>query len=532
MREDEFSLLKMEEELAQLPPSPGDLGSYTPWRAAMDKVLWGMVLIIFRLGFFYLQYILPLLGSALLYLGYRSLRRENRWFRLCWVLAGALLAVHMATDILAATPVIGWITANPAADFGLGLAQSMVGLVLLFSLWRGTRAAFAAVGEARPRDWLKLGLICQLLSLALALWGTFYPYTEPSIFGVSIIEQYEWLYYGRSIAALVLQICLLVCIAKQSGVLAGRGYDITPAPVRVSAGPFLLGVFALVLLALPPALWISSHIPTGPGEPVSILDTEHRQIRARLMELGLPVDIAAALDGAELERCAGAAAVAQAVVYDRPQQIISADGGGVSALDGGMAELSSWIIFLPGDQVRQIHFFRYVQLPRLRLQEQFSADPSGNYDACDFDGRLVWEGEGETTFALTPEIRLGGGQGPEEVEENLGSYLLPETIQMEVERLGHLHYTPYFNFAIPEGAENLRGYLAYTVENASRFPSPADIHTDDPDSWTFGDTWTVYLRHQNRWLHYPFLSISDLGGTAYTGADTIQSAYGMFAYYS
>ena len=77
---------RIAEDLSQLPPAPGEVESYTPWRAAMTKILWGMGLTTFRFEFFYLQYLLPLLGSALLYLGYRSLRRENRWFRLGLVL--------------------------------------------------------------------------------------------------------------------------------------------------------------------------------------------------------------------------------------------------------------------------------------------------------------------------------------------------------------------------------------------------------------------------------------------------------------
>ena len=213
MSPNEFDRSLME-DLSQLPPAPGEVESYTPWRAAMTKILWGMGLTTFRFEFFYLQYILPLLGAALLYLGYRTLRRENRWFRLCWVLSGVLLAVHMATDILTATPVMGWITQNPALNWGLTWPLVGMQLLLLFALWRGTRAAFASVGEAEPRDWLKRGLVCYLLSLAIALWSELVPLTQDDgFFGPSILEQYEWLYYGRSIAFIALQIYLLVCIA-------------------------------------------------------------------------------------------------------------------------------------------------------------------------------------------------------------------------------------------------------------------------------------------------------------------------------
>ena len=70
MSPNEFDRSLME-DLSQLPPAPGEVGNYTPWRSAMTKILWGMGLTTFRFEFFYLQYLLPLLGAALLYLGYR-----------------------------------------------------------------------------------------------------------------------------------------------------------------------------------------------------------------------------------------------------------------------------------------------------------------------------------------------------------------------------------------------------------------------------------------------------------------------------
>ena len=42
------------------------------WHSAVGRILWGLALCTFRLEVFYLQYLLPLLGATLLYLGYRS----------------------------------------------------------------------------------------------------------------------------------------------------------------------------------------------------------------------------------------------------------------------------------------------------------------------------------------------------------------------------------------------------------------------------------------------------------------------------
>ena len=301
MSPNEFDRSLME-DLSQLPPAPGEVESYTPWRAAMTKILWGMGLTTFRFEFFYLQYILPLLGAALLYLGYRTLRRENRWFRLCWVLSGVLLAVHMATDILTATPVMGWIIQNSTLQWGLTWLLQGMNLLMLFSLWRGTRTAFAVVGEKQPKDWLAKGFVCYLLALALALWAELVPASETGLIGITITN--DWLYYGRPILFIALEIRLLWCIAQQSLALADRGYDITPVPVRFTPTVFLAGVFAVVLLSSIAALWLSSRAPALEAQPLSAVHAEeYSSVRAHLVDLGMDIALANSLDEAELERC-------------------------------------------------------------------------------------------------------------------------------------------------------------------------------------------------------------------------------------
>ena len=100
--------------------------------------------------------------------------------------------------------------------------------------------------------------------------------------------------------------------------------------------------------------------------------------------------------------------------------------------------------------------------------------------------------------------------------------------ELELHRLGHLHYSPSFSFSfsIPRGAEGMRGWIAYTT---AAVPSPL---VEDPSDWSYGDFWYVFLRHQERWLHYPFVSIRDLGGSRSAGAyGPIRSVYAPFNFY-
>ena len=517
MKSDEFDLQLMD-EMSQLPPPAPEVHDYTPWQASIRKILWGMVLITFRFEFFYLQYLLPLLGATLLYLGYRSLRKSDPWFTLCWGLSAFLLVFHMAADILAATPLLAALEENVWTNGFLLALTAAANVVLLFALRAGIRRRFVSITGEQPRDWLGRGLIAYLLALAVTLWATLEPATEPSLLGVSITN--PWLHYGRLLAVIVFQIYLLVCILRQSEALAGRGYDLVPAPVRVPGGRFVLGAFLLVLLAILPTLWLSCRLPTGEAQEVTApLAGEQTAVRDHLIELGLPQELADTLDEGELARCKDAYAVETGSWRDldlSDDTALQTEGNDLLVqLDDAQARFSVWLVFLPQGQVRWYHFFQYDTLPALRLQEQFSLDVSSTYSNEDYTSALFWQ-EGETAYLSHPQVQLAGGQTAEELNEEQQWWY-----EEELKRLGHLHYSPYFSFSIPQKATALGGYLAYTAD-ASR-------ELDAENTYDYYDYSYLFLRRQTSLLHYPFRSIDDLGGSGSSrDYGSIRSAYGSF----
>lgn len=492
MSPNEFDRSLME-DLSQLPPAPGEVESYTPWRSAMTKILWGMGLTTFRFEFFYLQYILPLLGAALLYLGYRTLRRENRWFRLCWVLSGVLLAVHMATDILTATPVMGWIIQNSTLQWGLTWLLQGMNLLMLFSLWRGTRTAFAVVGEKQPKDWLAKGFVCYLLALALALWAELVPASETGLIGITITN--DWLYYGRPILFIALEIRLLWCIAQQSLALADRGYDITPVPVRFTPTVFLAGVFAVVLLSSIAALWLSSRAPALEAQPLSAVHAEeYSSVRAHLVDLGMDIDLANSLDEAELERCRDALAVYDMPLYHAYGEHTYNREDETGRADVEYVTLRSWAVQLPGDQARYYLTFRWLQNPEHNIREGLTGDPTSYFPSYDFSARILWTQDGQD-WTAAPTVHLGGGETPEELPD----WAL-EWYDYELENLGHLAYIPWCQFSFPADSENRWGWMAWNED----FTGWQERHNSlyyEP---------SLFYRHQISWLRYPYYSFQDI----------------------
>ena len=87
MTDKEFDLFL--EETIDTPPPSELTDEFTPWRSAMNRILWGTVWTTITLNFWYLDVILTATGHIMQLLRYRTLRNENRWFRLgyslCWL---------------------------------------------------------------------------------------------------------------------------------------------------------------------------------------------------------------------------------------------------------------------------------------------------------------------------------------------------------------------------------------------------------------------------------------------------------------
>ena len=121
---------------ASVPERLPDKVAVTPWKRAMGRVLAGTALTALGTNLWGLNYLLPGIGLVLMLLGFRLLRRENRWFRCCFLLTGMQLAYCVFQLILQATP---YQAAYTASTVGLVLPY-LNALLQLFCLWRGLLA--------------------------------------------------------------------------------------------------------------------------------------------------------------------------------------------------------------------------------------------------------------------------------------------------------------------------------------------------------------------------------------------------------
>lgn len=446
MNEREYDLL-LAEAAGSLPPGPSELSE--PWRAAMRRILWGLALVTIKLELFGLNYFLPCLGAALVYLGFRSLRRSAPGFRLGWLVSIVMLASAAASAVLAACRPLqspDWLR------WPLVMLNFALDMCLLLGLRSGIRAAFERTEGAKPRD--------------LALWAA-------AVYAALFVLAVIWAYvparsavYGnvRGLAGLALYILLLLLLRRQGRELAGRGYRIEPAPVRLRAGAFLALYAAAVVLLLVPALLLGPRPAMPEAEPLAAGDAEAREA---LEELGLPGWLAESLTPEELALCEGAQWAKDCGLETR----------GDTALGGGEAELEVWAVGLADGSTRFYAAFRWPEPPRFRLQEALSLEPDGNAAISEVSGALVYEKGGETLAAPLPVV-LGGGQTAEELDD-MGLFWY----EFDLNRLGHVQYAPRSDFALPLGGENIRGWLACTYDGGIEGSGTGTV---------FGSAWLLH----------------------------------------
>ncbi|MCM1189650.1 MAG: DUF4133 domain-containing protein [bacterium] len=293
---DEFDRM-LYQDARQMPPDMVNQESPKPWEIPVKRISWGLILINITLNFYGLNIILPAVGTVLLWLGLRSLRRTNGGFRFACCCATVYAVLHMAAIVLQATPFdlavserIGmeWNTGTGTLPFYYALRNVVLQLTLTLTvtgLWRGLKAMFLDAGQI-PRTATAGGLvILEAMMIPLALIGV-----------------NGWLTVGP---LLILFIFLIWSLYKLGKSLNEAGYTLTPAQVRFPrwlAFGLWLGIPLAAVIALP---ILFSRLPVPEQTPVCDSD-ENTALRAELLNLGFPEDILSKLSDGELVKFQGA----------------------------------------------------------------------------------------------------------------------------------------------------------------------------------------------------------------------------------
>lgn len=206
----------------------------------MERMVLGLCLTCFTLRFWYLDYLLPAAGALALYLGFRSLRRNNRWFQIGWIISGCKAIVLYISFLLKATPLWERI---PELPVPLLLLMAVPTLALFLCLWLGLTGAAAEVG--RPRKTAAPALLALVWYAVLTGFALLWP--NPG--WISLLVMLYAFY--RIVKSLL----------RTGAQLSDWGYAVRAAPVKLGDGTlkaiFFASLAGLILLA---AL-LANHAP-------------------------------------------------------------------------------------------------------------------------------------------------------------------------------------------------------------------------------------------------------------------------------
>ena len=444
-----------------LPPNDGLVEDVTPWRRAMNRALLGIALNLVTLNFWGLNYVLPAIGTLVLLLGFRALRRENGGFALCWYLSLLQAAARYSCLILNASVWqedvyrLSWMQPLP-------YLVTFISLLQLFGLRAGLRAARKKAGLDAAAPGTTALIVWYLIIGALAL--------------VNYTGFLGWL-------LVIAYFIILRTLWKLPRQLEEAGYAIELAPVRIS--DFTLGAAAFGVLAagitccyLFAGGYDMDWKPLPAGEQDGL-----EELRSELLDLGFPEAVLDDLTPEDLTACEGALRV----VVDQKDYPLN-EGRMAERKEGDTTHYSreydvnelritGVAVELPGETEhwRLIHHFEYVADPGFHGTEAMvfwtTDQENGGWSISGGPaGRLLYDRDGQT---YTAPYYYFGEQDYQQTSMFFGTQERRDLLAA---------------FSFPARGERQRGYVLYDISELE-------------DGWLI-NSWVSYI-HQKRWFPYP-----------------------------
>ena len=469
----------------------------TPWRRAMNRILFGMALCAITLNFLCLNYILPAVGTVLLLLGFRTLRRENRWLGGCFAVT-VVRAVYFFATLVLNTTILQSAVFTPAVTTALTAVNAVLLLALYFCFWRGLLAVQK-----------KAGLPAQTGgALALIVWYAL----------ICVLAAVQYGGWVVPIAMLIGYGFILRSLCRLSGALDEAGYAIAPGPVRVTDRCLVLVIAAVLGIGCTLGYLFGGSYRMG-WQPVDAsTQAQTETIRQQLLGLGFPEDVLNDLAPEDIAACDGALRIVTEA-EDYPVN----DGRNVlweaynekneryyvqdTVYDVKELRLTSVGVQLPGEQETWMvfHHFLWTTDPgfygteAIQIRPAYRSIPEGWAAAGDATGRVLYDRGGQTFAA--PYASLGA-----------------RTFTANTVLWGEQTNTDLFAaFSLPRHGEHCRGYVAYSTAGAQ--------------SGYLLSSWCNYT-HQQSLLQYPAVTAMEKRMTSAfgnTGAFyTVQHALQFF----
>ena len=439
MNEEEFEAM-LECSVSDFPPEDM-VEEVTPWKKAMRRVLVGMALCTVTLNFWCLNYLLPSIGMVLALLGFRTLQRENKWFRSCFFISVIRTACFFPVLILHTTILQSVLLS------ALSTVLTLISLILLFGqffcLWRGLRDVQKKV-YLPPRAGS---------AVALMVWYAL-------ICVLAAIRYQGLLIAGAMIIGYLFLIRNLYKLSKE---LDEAGYSIRTVSLHVTDRCIVLILVSALTIGFACGYSLGGRYPMNWAAVNSAEQTENNEIRKQLIELGFPEYVLNDLTAEDIASCAGASQIVVDVTEksllegSTTTEIYGSDGeynaGPRSDSLAGDLRLTGIAVQIPGERERWIifHHFLWTANPgcygteSIQLWPVYQNSSDGWGAAGDVTGQVLYDRDGKTYASAY-------------------HYLGNQTFTSDSILWGEQTRTDVFaTFSMPVRGEHYRGYIAYPI---------------------------------------------------------------------
>lgn len=464
MSEKDFDAI-LENSINEVPPED-IVAEVTPWKKSMNRILVGIALSSITLNFWCLDYILPAIGIVLTLLGFRTLRRDNKWFGFCLIITVIRMSYFVPTLILNTTVIQSQIADSPVKS-ALTVANSVLLLVEYFCFWLGLRTVQKKANLTPRADG----------ALALMIWYM--------LVCILAFAQYDG--FIVPCAMIIGYIFIIRSICKLSKELDEAGYSIRTVSVKITDRCIVLTLTSILVIGCALGCIFGSSYPM---EWSAVDVSEHKEvanIKTELIKLGFPEYVINDISSEDIAACDGALQVVVDVTDEKVNDgiIISDYENGNKeqnkAEDENTLRITGVGVKLPGERERWIIFHHFLWInasdfvgtESIQLWPAYKNVSQGWNSGGEVTGRVLYDENGKSFSS--PYYSLGN-----------------QTFSSDSIFFGQQTSTDVFAaFSMPAKGNNYRGYLAYPVE-------------ENQDGYII-DSWVNYT-HQKSLLQYPAMT--------------------------
>lgn len=432
--------------LSDLPPKDV-VREVTPWRKAFTLIIIGLALCGVTFEFEYLRYILPTVGLILQLLGFRTLRQENVWFKICWVVTAINIVMTFAVLSLTASILrINMIT-DPLSM--LNLVLTAVIFIKYIAIWCGIREVQKKAGIPVHAGAATALLVWQIIVYYLAIQQA---NGETGIFVLFIFVYFAILYM----------------LSKE---LDEAGYAIKTISARWSDLTVAIGLVAALAIGIACSYVFFNGYHMEWSEAKIASDPEITSVKQQLVKLGFPENVLIDMTEEDILSCKDAVRVK--VDYDN---IFSANSSKNDLEDD--LKFTEIAVGLSGNEKQWIiiHHFQWITEPDFYGTECIKIIPVSIVNG--------WLTNGEVTGQVLYDAKDMTYSAPYHYLDNM-------TYDTNIILTGQCTTDIFGAFSFNNKGENYRGYVAY-----STYPDSSSKYLSSYMEYT----------HQNSWKQYPALT--------------------------